>query len=537
MYAEFFGLTEKPFALVPDTRYLFLSESHREALAHVLYGIREGEGFIEVVGQVGTGKTTLCRTLLERVENDVEVGFIFNPSSSEVELLAAINREFGIPASAETRTELIDELNRFLLRRRASGRRVLLVIDEAQNLTPAVLEQIRLLSNLETERGKLLQILLLGQPELDGHLARSDLRQLRQRISVRWELRPLNRAETEAYVEHRLRIAGAQDLDLFTPGAMSALYRASGGVPRLVNSIADRALLMSYSDGRQEIEARFVRRAARELPGARAPRAIGRSLAIGARVAALMLVGLVGGVAFASWMARTDGPALSQVGAPAVAERIAPADLRDWLHVRTEGATSADALDAMLETWGYEPLGYEELLPQQFSTALVDHTSLLVLEMWSDLDGLRQIDLPTMLEVEPVPGALRYVAWLGEDSSGALVLRAGDRVFRVSKEDAASLLTGRALLLWTNFDSVPPLRAGMVGTAVEWLQDRLASLGYLPGASISGRFDEDTLAAVRRLQAEYALDLTGEVDPATLITIYQALQYGAPELSGGIDLS
>jgi general secretion pathway protein A len=537
MYAEFFGLTEKPFALVPDTRYLFLSESHREALAHVLYGIREGEGFIEVVGQVGTGKTTLCRTLLERVENDVEVGFIFNPSSSEVELLAAINREFGIPASAETRTELIDELNRFLLRRRASGRRVLLVIDEAQNLTPPVLEQIRLLSNLETERGKLLQILLLGQPELDGHLARSDLRQLRQRISVRWELRSLNRAETEAYVEHRLRIAGAPDLDLFTPGAMTALYRASEGVPRLVNSIADRALLMSYSDGCQEIEARFVRRAARELPGARTPRAIGRFLAIGARVAALMLVGLVGGVAFASWMARTDGPALSQVGAPPALEGVAQADFRDWLHVRTEGATSADALDALLETWGYEPLGYDEMLPQQFAAALLGHTSLLVLELWSDLDGLRQIDLPTMLEVEPAPGALRYVAWLGEDPSGALLLRAGDRLFRVSKEETASLLTGRALLLWTNFDSVPPLRAGMVGSAVGWLQDRLATLGYLPATSISGSFDEDTLAAVRRLQAEYALDLTGEVDPATLITIYQALQYGAPELSGSTDLS
>ena len=249
MYLGFYGLREKPFSLSPDPRYLFLSASHREALAHLLYGIEEGEGFIEVIGQVGTGKTTLCRTLLDRIGSDAEIAYIFNPSPSEVELLSAINREFGLPTAARTRTDLLDALNQFLVEKNASGRRVLLVIDEAQNLDPAVLEQVRLLSNLETDRAKLLQIVLIGQPELEENLSRSDLRQLRQRTVMRWTLRPLSRSEVTEYLEHRLRVAGRQDPRLFTPAALRSLTRASRGIPRLINALADRALLAGNTEG------------------------------------------------------------------------------------------------------------------------------------------------------------------------------------------------------------------------------------------------------------------------------------------------
>jgi general secretion pathway protein A len=205
MYTEFYGLREKPFSLSPDPRFLFLSDSHREALAHLLYGIEQGEGFIAVTGEVGTGKTTLCWTLLERLGPDTEVAFVFNPMLSGDELLQAIDAEFGLETEGKSRRELMDQLNRFLLTKRQEGRRVLLLIDEAQNLDREALEQVRLLSNLETDTAKLIQIILIAQPELDVMLESPELRQLRQRINVRWRL-ACRRRDARDYVRHRLRV-------------------------------------------------------------------------------------------------------------------------------------------------------------------------------------------------------------------------------------------------------------------------------------------------------------------------------------------
>jgi general secretion pathway protein A len=264
MYTAFFGLREKPFALSPDPRYLFLAESHREALAHLLYGIDEGEGFIAITGEVGTGKTTLCRTLLQRVGAGTEIAFLFNPSLSPAGLVRAINVEFGLRARGRSSVELNDELNRFLLEKNRDGRRVLLIIDEAQNLSIETLEQIRLLSNLETERSKLIQIVLLGQPELEQKLGSPELRQLRQRIGVHWRLDPLTAAETRDYVRHRLRIAAGAERDLFTERALRHVHRRSGGIPRVVNVLCDRALLAGYAAGVQEIGSALIDQADRE---------------------------------------------------------------------------------------------------------------------------------------------------------------------------------------------------------------------------------------------------------------------------------
>ena len=268
MYIRHYGLREKPFSLTPDPRFLFLSTSHREALAHLLYGIEQGEGFIAVTGEVGTGKTTLCRTLLERLGPDAEVAYLFNPRVTGIELLEAVHRELGLPGEG-TRAQLLDHLNRFLLEMSRAGRRVLLLVDEAQNLPVETLEELRLLSNLETTTEKLLQIVLFGQPELDALLDSPALRQLRQRIGVRWRLESLSDPEASEYVLHRLRVAAGGEADLFSPAALRELRRRSRGVPRLVNLLADRALLAGYADGSQRVERVHVGRAAREILRAR----------------------------------------------------------------------------------------------------------------------------------------------------------------------------------------------------------------------------------------------------------------------------
>jgi general secretion pathway protein A len=297
MYTEFYGLGEKPFSLTPDPRYLFLSASHREALAHVLYGIEQGEGFIAVTGEVGTGKTTLCWTLLERLGPDTEVAFVFNPMLSGDELLRALSAEFGLPSDGMSRMQLGDQLNRFLLDQRRAGRRVLLIIDEAQNLPAQTLEEIRLLSNLETSTSKLLQILLFGQPELDAKLESRELRQLRQRIGVRWGLQALNRAETREYVRHRLRMASGAQLELFSEAALREVHRRSGGVPRLVNLICDRSLLAGYAAGVNPVGPGVVIRAAREIVGPKRRRWLaslwpgGRAVVVAAALVGLVVVG------------------------------------------------------------------------------------------------------------------------------------------------------------------------------------------------------------------------------------------------------
>ncbi len=272
MYTAFYGLREKPFALSPDPRFLYLAGSHREALAHLLYGIEQGEGFISVTGEVGTGKTTLCRTLLERLEGDVELAFLFNPSRTALELLQSICAEFDLPAEGLARRTLMTQLNNFLVEQKQNGRRVLLIIDEAQTLSDNTLEQVRLLSNLETSSEKLIQILLLGQPELDRKLDGQGLRQLRQRISVRWKLDPLSADETRAYVRHRLSVAAGEPKNLFSEASLRDIHARTGGIPRLVNQLCDRALLAGYADRVAEIGPRLIRTAAAEIPDAQYPR-------------------------------------------------------------------------------------------------------------------------------------------------------------------------------------------------------------------------------------------------------------------------
>ena len=342
MYIGHFGLTEPPFSITPDPRYLYMSEAHREALAHLLYGIGEGGGFVQLTGEVGTGKTTLCRCLLEQLPARVDVALILNPKLTDVELLAAICDELRIPYPAGTtsRKVYVDALHHHLLDAHGRGHRTVLIIDEAQDLAPDVLEQIRLLTNLETTREKLLQIILIGQPELIRILEREDLRQLAQRVTARYHLRPFAEPDTRAYIAHRLEVAGAKE-KIVSDAAARAVHRASRGIPRLINAICDRALLGAFSQDRRRVTASTVRRAAGEVLGAAGPRR-GRSWRwVGAAVVAgVLLTGtamLIGQARIARALVEYS-PRGSSRSRPCRVPR-PPLQCRDrWLHPRPRAA-------------------------------------------------------------------------------------------------------------------------------------------------------------------------------------------------------
>lgn len=272
MYNDFYGLEHQPFNLTPDPRFLFYSDRHREAFQHILFGIQERKGFIQITGEVGAGKTTLCRAVLDELGPTFRTALILNPCMSSDQLLRAILAELGLEAPVDAagradRVECLAVLNRFLLEQLAHGNDVVLLIDEAQDLDLDLLEQIRLLSNLETDQRKLLQIVLIGQPELRDRLNDRRLRQLRQRITVRYHLTPLSREETASYIHHRLHVAGANGRPDFSRWAVRRIHRYSGGVPRLINAVCDKTLLCGFVTGEDHLKLAHVRRAIRELEG------------------------------------------------------------------------------------------------------------------------------------------------------------------------------------------------------------------------------------------------------------------------------
>jgi general secretion pathway protein A len=601
MYTAFYGLREKPFQLSPDPRFLFLAESHREALAHLLFGVEQGEGFICVTGEVGTGKTTLCRTLVQRLGPGCEVALIFHPQLSAQELLEAICIEFSLDIAGRSNRELMDDLNRFLLERKQQARRVLLIVDEAQGLGPDALEQIRMLSNLETETEKLIQIILLGQPEFAAMLESPSLRQLRQRISVRWQLAPLSASETAEYVRHRLRVAAGARRELFSEVALREIHRRSGGIPRLVNLLCDRSLLAGYATGAKAIGLPFVAQADRELrggPGAPSLRtgarpawgipraAVAAGLGVlaiaavfawrvlgggssteadAARVAAPAVVTPAGaGDAPAAPVETIPAPAL-ETGSPAEPEPPAvpapappepgpaaalatptepalatppepappPPDLDAALAGADAGVTTARALDAALESWGLLPARATSL---SLDAALAELRARgLVVEAVNEVDSTSLSDLghPALVVLAAPDGVPRPVLLRSVDGDrvGLVGLLPGGEPYTASRQDFDARVAGEALLLWRDFEALPPLlRIGSRGPAVGWLQESLVALGFLDGPA-SGSFDAATDAAVRAFQSMRGLSVDGEVGPRTKMALYAELErYAVPRL-------
>ena len=488
MYLSHFGLRELPFSITPDPRFLYMSARHREALAHLVYGVGEHGGFVQLTGEVGTGKTSVCRCLLEQLPAHVDLALVLNPRLSPVELLATVCDELRIPYPGGTTSakELVDRLHRHLLEAHTGGRRTVLIVDEAQNLSPEVLEEVRLLTNLETAREKLLQVILIGQPELAAILDQPKLRQLAQRVTARYHLEPLSRAETRAYVRHRLAVAG-RGRTAFTEPALRTLHRRSRGIPRLINAIADRALLGAYTRERPRVDAATVRRAAAEVLGHPPPpwRRWARGAVATALVAAAGGVGLVllapGDIGRdeagrESIVPGPPGPTLAGGTVPVTGAAATPAPahfpasrLADVLRDPAVPATKGDALAVLLGLWGVQGTGGQPDCDGPPPGAL---ECLAAVGGWQKL---RRLDLPAALELAGPGGERRYAVLTALTPSEA-TLRFGDRVVTALLTEVEPFWDGAFVVLWRPPSGELPVRPGVRGPAADWLRQRMAQV-------------------------------------------------------------
>jgi general secretion pathway protein A len=547
MYLSFFGLNEKPFAITPDPRYLYLSERHAEALAHLLYGINEAGGFVQLTGEVGTGKTTIVRSLLAQTPKNAEIALILNPKMTAPEFLLTICEELGIgvpDAATESLKDLVDILSAYLLRAHAGGRRVVVVVDEAQNLAPTVLEQVRLLTNLETNTRKLLQIILIGQPELRELLARNELRQLAQRITGRYHLNPLTTAETAAYVRHRLRVAGATN-DIFSPGSLSEVHRLAVGVPRVINVVCDRALLGAYSMDRHRVTPNLVRNAAAEVFGKRfTPHWlpwVGTSAAAGLLA---LTVGLLwsfkpwnaGSHTAAAAPAHTEAPKIAAVAppnspkavkAPAVAQTpptsakptLSGHELTDLLAQHANETDTDSAFSKLFGIWRiqYVPAGVDPC-------SQASSQGLECLNQRGSFGQLRLYNRPAILMLSDNAGASHQVVLTALDDEHATVQMAGSS-HDVSIGELSRYWFGDFVMLWRPGTSqVKSLSQGMRGDDVRWLRQSLQRVeGEHSDGPVSDVFDENLSKLVRDFQRQHRLTVDGIAGVQTQIVLASAV--------------
>lgn len=499
MYEYFYGLAERPFAITPNPRFVYLSPRHQDALAHLLYGVGTGGsgGFVQLTGEVGTGKTTLCRLVLEKVPENTRVALILNPMLTPPELLRAIctELEINIDGYGDSVQRLQEALNRYLLERHAAGERVVLIIDEAQNMSREGLEQIRLLTNLETATDKLLQILLLGQPELRSLLARPELRQLAQRVTARYHLDPLDRDETGQYVRHRLAVAGAARCP-FDADAIKALYQVSEGVPRLINIIADRAMVAGYAEEKERIDARLVKAAAREVAGEEDEERSGGWLR--GMVAVLAVLAVVGaGGWLGVWMTGA-GEAEEASSRPA------------WQAVVEDASAPA----AWVETAAIWPGLNRSDIAAACESPGAAASGVACLALRGNWAYIAQIGLPVILRLgSGSPADQRHVLMVGMDGEHLLLRHQGQDV-RAPASQLDRRWLGDFYVVWP--DSGEILRQGDEGETVERMKalaGRLETQGW-PGP-VDQRYDEPFRRWVEGFQRRNGLRDDGMIGPAT----------------------
>jgi general secretion pathway protein A len=533
MYTRFFGLSEKPFAITPDPRYLYLSERHAEALAHLLYGINESGGFIQLTGEVGTGKTTVVRTLLSRVPQHADVAVILNPRVTPVEFLLTICEELGVAIEEADRAsvkQMVDALNRRLLAAHAEGRRIIVIVDEAQNLSADTLEQVRLLTNLETPTQKLLQIILIGQPELRDLLNRNDLRQLAQRITGRYHLNPLSREETLGYVRHRLRVAGAAG-EIFTTRALAEVHRLSSGIPRVINVTCDRALLGAYTQETRKLTAALVRRAAGEVYGRHyAPRWLGWTLAM-LVIAGGAAAGLLG---WRTWQhpisvrrVATPPPAAPPTAAlPRPQQQPPPVSVDALLAANAAETGDAAAFRRLLSLWG------TALTDDRDPCGQAQKAGLSCLEQRGSWAQVRALNRPAILTLTDAAGQRHRVVLSGLDDKFA-TLDLGEHEQRVAIDDLSRDWFGDFTVVWKPKTSRTRLLSiGMQGDEVRWLRRSLnALLGTSADPERDDVYDQELATAVQNFQREHRLNVDGIAGLQTQVVLDTALaEPGSPLL-------
>lgn len=563
MYNNFFGFREGPFQLVPNPAYLFLSKSHEETMANLNYAIYQGEGFVEITGEVGTGKTTLCRAFLEKIENETEAAYIFNPKLDSIQLLKTINDEFGISSDKNTIKDLIDVLNIFLMEKKASGKNVVLIIDEAQNLSYEVLEQLRLLSNLETNQSKLLQIIMVGQPELKDMLDSHELRQLGQRINVSSHLLPLTAKETIEYIQHRIHIASRKPGTRFTRLAFYFIYKFSRGIPRLINIVCDRSLLTAYSLDQHKITAGIVRSSIRELTGRGFVKHYsfweGKNSLL---VILLLCIALVvvtfyrPGSDNISESATTQenrmtgksgentvskkilNPPTSEEKQPAIPGKSfldqkpdsKPPDSRPinnlgaYLKTMQSRSSRNMAMKAAFSLWNTST----EIKPQ-IRDMKDDHTffklaakekSLLIHRIKGNLEGVKKINLPAILELSLPGGPLPRYLVIEKMDERQINFKVKDGLITVKPDEIKKYWSGRAYILWENsfsYRGTIPLTSPQ--ESIIALKMHLHDIGYNK-IKINPVYDDQTKAAVKKIQIKYGLKADGLVGPLTKIVLY-----------------
>jgi general secretion pathway protein A len=583
MYLEFFGISDKPFQITPDTRFLYLTPRHRDGLAHLLYGADEAGGFILLTGEVGTGKTMLCRSVLEQMPEHVNVALILNPRQSSKELIASICDELNIPYRRSTTSlkYLVDRLNLYLLKQHAQGKRTVLVIDEAQNLRAEVLEQIRLLTNLEVATQKLLQIILIGQPELQAILARPELRQLTQRITARFHLTPLSREETALYIQHRLQIVGFKG-ELFSKGAVSMVHQLSGGVPRLVNNICERSMMGAYGENVHRIDKSLVRKAAGEVlqPKDRFQPikwVAGGAIAAGAAAFVLSIWGLLPSASQESYAnaganniststtitstnPRTEtetlasqtvvedkpivvatvspGPDVNtlrkhEMLEPVVSQQQAHSEGKNnkqqsgasFLKLINNSKLRTDNNRAFTTLFSYWGISYPELTGD---TACERATAaeLRCIFGKAGWDVIRSHNRPAVLEIINAAGKRKQIVVLALQGN-QVSLNVGGKVVTTSTESVDPYWYGNYLLLW----KPPPagsnvLREGLIGKDVGWLRDQLDRIEGKPVSTDEKKklsFDPTLKWRVMEFQRIRGLNVDGVAGRETMIEINSAV--------------